>query len=230
MSKKKLARFAAIQEFKNVKEHSQSSEHIDDYTLKGNWHTQYFKNQNPIVLELGCGKGEYTIGMAANNANKNYIGTDLKGNRIWVGAKNALENDIENVAFLRIRIENIERCFAPNEVSEIWITFPDPQPQKTRERKRLSHPQFLDRYKNVIKKGGVIHLKTDNEPLFLFTLETINQRNCKVLSYTNNLYGSGTVAYNEQLIPQETKTIKTHYEKLFSEKGFNICYVAFVDE
>jgi len=227
MTKSKLERFAEIDTFINVFQHLQNQEKVDEFVMKGKWNEQYFKNNNPIVLELGCGKGEYTIGMAEKNPNKNYIGADLKGNRIWVGAITALDNNMQNVAFLRTRIENIAYAFAENEISEIWITFPDPQPQKTRERKRLTHPKFLDKYKLILKKDGVIQLKTDNEPLFQFTLEVIQERKCNVLCYTNNLYKKGTILMNENVIPEETKTIKTYYEKLFSDKGFDICYVAF---
>jgi tRNA (guanine-N7-)-methyltransferase len=230
MTKSKLERFAEVDTFKNVFQHLQNQEKVDEFAMKGKWNEQYFKNNNPIVLELGCGKGEYTIGMAEKNPNKNYIGADLKGNRIWVGAKTALDNNMQNVAFLRTRIENIAYAFAENEISEIWITFPDPQPQKTRERKRLTHPRFLDKYKLILKKEGVIQLKTDNEPLFQFTLEVIQERKCKILCYTNNLYKKGTILMNESVIPAETKTIKTYYEKLFSEKGFDICYVAFKND
>jgi len=229
MTKSKIERFAQIDTFDNVFQHLQNKEEVEPFHLQGKWNTEYFKNNNNIVLELGCGKGEYTVGMATNNSNKNYIGADLKGNRIWIGAKHALENKMPNVAFLRTRIENIAYAFIENEVSEIWITFPDPQPQKTREKKRLTHPRFLDKYKKILKKGGVIQLKTDNEPLFLFTLEIIKERKSKILCYTNNLYNKGSVAFNEEVIPAETKQIKTYYEKLFSDKGFNICYVAFID-
>lgn len=230
MTKSKLERFAQIDTFENVFQHLQTKEEVEPFHLQGKWNAEYFKNNNNIVLELGCGKGEYTIGMATENKTKNYIGADLKGNRIWIGAKHALENSMKNVAFLRTRIENIAYAFSENEVSEIWITFPDPQPQKTREKKRLTHPRFLDKYKKILKKGGVIQLKTDNEPLFLFTLEIIKERNCKILCYTNNLYNKGNITFNEEAIPSETKSIKTYYEKLFSDKGFNICYVAFIDE
>ena len=122
------------------------------FPLKGNWHKDRFKNNNPIVLELGCGKGEYTIGLAQNNPNKNYIGVDIKGNRIWTGAKQAIENNLINVAFVRTKIDFIDYCFAENEIDEIWITFPDPQPQKPRAKQRLTHKLFLDRYKKFLKK------------------------------------------------------------------------------
>lgn len=169
MAKRKLERFAAIETFSNVFQHVQTSHQISDFEQKGKWKESVFKKENPLVLELGCGKGEYTIGMARAFKNKNFLGLDLKGNRIWRGAKTALDETLENAAFLRCRIENIEKAFDKNEVDEIWITFPDPQPQKTRERKRLTAPGFLKRYKNILKPNGKIHLKTDSFSLYSYT-------------------------------------------------------------
>jgi tRNA (guanine-N7-)-methyltransferase len=191
------------------------------FLLKGSWHSDYFKNSNPIVLELGCGKGEYTIGLSENNHSKNYIGVDIKGNRIWVGAKYAIENNLNNVAFLRTRIDFIEHCFLENEIDEIWITFPDPQPQSTRKRSRLTNPLFLNRYKKILKKGGLIHLKTDSTSLYEYTLQAIEENKNLIIWQTDNLY---------QNCPdnrQELIQIKTHYEKLFTDKGENIKYICF---
>lgn len=191
------------------------------FLLKGRWHSDYFKNSNPIVLELGCGKGEYTIGLSENNQSKNYIGVDIKGNRIWVGAKYAIENNLNNVAFLRTRIDFIEHCFLENEIDEIWITFPDPQPQSTRKRSRLTNPLFLNRYKKILKKGGLIHLKTDSTSLYEYTLQVIEENKNLIIWQTDNLY---------QNCPdnrQELIQIKTHYEKLFTDKGENIKYICF---
>lgn len=191
------------------------------FLLKGRWHSDYFKNSNPIVLELGCGKGEYTIGLSENNHSKNYIGVDIKGNRIWVGAKYAIENNLNNVAFLRTRIDFIEHCFLENEIDEIWITFPDPQPQSTRKRSRLTNPLFLTRYKKILKKGGLIHLKTDSTSLYEYTLQVIEENKNLIIWQTDNLY---------QNCPdnrQELIQIKTHYEKLFTDKGENIKYICF---
>jgi tRNA (guanine-N7-)-methyltransferase len=191
------------------------------FLLKGSWHSDYFKNSNPIVLELGCGKGEYTIGLSENNHSKNYIGVDIKGNRIWVGAKYAIENNLNNVAFLRTRIDFIEHCFLENEIDEIWITFPDPQPQSTRKRSRLTNPLFLNRYKKILKKGGLIHLKTDSTSLYEYTLQVIEENKNLIIWQTDNLY---------QNCPdnrQELIMIKTHYEKLFTDKGENIKYICF---
>ena len=192
------------------------------FLLKGRWHSDYFKNSNPIVLELGCGKGEYTIGLSENNHSKNYIGVDIKGNRIWVGAKYAIENNLNNVAFLRTRIDFIEHCFLENEIDEIWITFPDPQPQSTRKRSRLTNPLFLNRYKKILKKGGLIHLKTDSTSLYEYTLQVIEENKNLIIWQTDNLY---------QNCPdnrQELIQIKTHYEKLFTDKGENIKYICFI--
>ena len=191
------------------------------FLLKGRWHSDYFKNSNPLVLELGCGKGEYTIGLSENNHSKNYIGVDIKGNRIWVGTKYAIENNLNNVAFLRTRIDFIEHCFLENEIDEIWITFPDPQPQSTRKRSRLTNPLFLNRYKKILKKGGLIHLKTDSTSLYEYTLQVIEENKNLIIWQTDNLY---------QNCPdnrQELIQIKTHYEKLFTDKGENIKYICF---
>ena len=191
------------------------------FLLKGRWHSDYFKNSNPLVLELGCGKGEYTIGLSENNHSKNYIGVDIKGNRIWVGAKYAIENNLNNVAFLRTRIDFIEHCFLENEIDEIWITIPDPQPQSTRKRSRLTNPLFLNRYKKILKKGGLIHLKTDSTSLYEYTLQVIEENKNLIIWQTDNLY---------QNCPdnrQELIQIKTHYEKLFTDKGENIKYICF---
>ncbi len=191
------------------------------FALKGKWHREYFKNTNPIVLELGCGKGEYTIGLSQNNPNKNYLGVDIKGNRIWTGAKQALELQLNNVGFLRTRIDFIDHCFAENEVDEIWITFPDPQPQSTRRRARLTNPLFLNRYKTFLKKDGLVHLKTDSTSFYEYTLEVIEEQKLPLIWHTNNLY------QNCPADRQELVQIKTHYEKLFTEKGEDIKYVCF---
>jgi tRNA (guanine-N7-)-methyltransferase len=189
--------------------------------LRGKWHKNYFKNENPIVLELGCGKGEYSVGLAKNNPAKNYIGVDIKGNRIWTGAKEALETNLKNVAFVRTRIDFIEHCFTENEISEIWITFPDPQPQKTRTRKRLTNMLFINRYKKFLKTGGLVHLKTDSTSFYEYTLGVIKENNFTLLVSTNDLYNNCPEG-REELI-----NIKTHYEKLFTDKGEKIKYCCF---
>ncbi|MBL7894278.1 MAG: tRNA (guanosine(46)-N7)-methyltransferase TrmB [Bacteroidia bacterium] len=216
----KLEKFADFNSFKNC--FTLYFENIEKgMPLKGKWHSDYFKNQNPIVLELGCGKGEYSVSLAKNNPGKNYIGVDIKGNRIWTGAKEALDNNMPNVAFVRTRIDFIEHCFSPGEVSEIWITFPDPQPQKTRERKRLTNMRFIERYRKFLKPGGLVHLKTDSTSLYEYTMEVIKENNLKILFHTNDLY---------QNCPPDRKElieIKTHYEKLFTAKGEDIKYICY---
>lgn len=190
--------------------------------IKGKWHSEVFRNDHPIVVELGCGRGEYTIGLAEHHPEKNFIGVDIKGNRIWTGAKHAIDHKLGHVAFLRTRIDFIEYCFAPGEVSEIWITFPDPQPQKTRERKRLTNPDFfLKRYKNILKPGGLVHLKTDNTGFYEYTMEVIQERNLPLLFSTNDLYK------NCPPDREELTRIKTYYEKLFTDKGEDIKYCCF---
>jgi tRNA (guanine-N7-)-methyltransferase len=222
MAKRKLKKFAEVSSFDNCFFLSFEQSREEGLPLKGKWHKEFFKNDNPIVLELGCGKGEYTVGLAKRYPDKNFIGVDIKGNRIWTGAREAVDSKMNNVAFVRTRIDFIEACFAKDEVSEIWITFPDPQPQKTRERKRLTNMMFINRYRNVLKKGGVVNLKTDNEPFYDFSREVIKQNNLQELDATNDLYA------NVGLRDEALTTIKTHYEKLFSDKGFKICYLKYI--
>ena len=218
MGKNKLERFAELRTFTNAHEYL-FHEREKEFKLKGKWNEEYFKNTHPLVLELGCGKGEYSNGLAEKYPNKNFIGVDIKGARIWRGAKTAIEKKLSNVAFLRTQIEFIENCFAPNEVSEIWITFPDPQPNK--ERKRLTHPIFLEKYKNVLQTNGILHLKTDSAELHEFTLEVIRDNNLKLIDATADLYES----YHAKR--EEVKSIKTHYERLFTAKGKKITYIRF---
>ncbi len=189
--------------------------------LKGKWNKEYFKNDNPIVLELGCGKGEYTVGLAKRYPDKNFIGVDIKGNRIWTGAKEAIENNMGNVAFIRTRIDFIEACFAAQEVNEIWITFPDPQPLKTTIRQRLTNMIFLERYKRILIENGIVNLKTDSEFFYDYSREVVKENNFTELDATNDLYAD-PASRDEALT-----TIKTYYEKKFSEKGFKICYLKF---
>lgn len=211
MGKDKLRKFAEINTFSNVFQLDEGQ------TLKGRWATGHFGNGRPVVLELACGKGEYTVNMAKLFPDKNFIGIDYKGNRIWRGAKTALEERIPNVAFLRIQIETLLDYFAPNEVDEIWITFPDPQPQKSREKKRLTAPSFLEKYKQVLKPGARIHLKTDNDGLYAYTLEKLAECSIEPERHTSDLYRAEFV--------DEVLAIKTYYEKKYLAHDKNINYL-----
>jgi tRNA (guanine-N7-)-methyltransferase len=225
VGKKKIQRFAEVAAFPNVF-HMSYEDSLEGFKLKGKWNNEYFHNDHPIVLELGCGKGEYTVGLAQRYPQKNFIGVDIKGNRIWMGARHAVESKMDNVGFLRTRIDFIRSAFGKGEVSEIWITFPDPQPQKPRERKRLTSPQFLDKYKDILAPGGLIHLKTDNFPLYEYTLEVIKKNGYELLEHTDDLYGKRDIkGFGDDL--GEVGAIKTYYEKKFSDMGFKINYIRF---
>ena len=213
MGKDKLRKFAEIETFANVYELDAGK------SLKGKWSKMHFKNDAPLVLELACGKGEYTVNLAQLFPAKNFIGIDYKGNRIWRGAKTAIEEGINNVAFLRIQIEQILDYFEADEVSEIWITFPDPQPQLSREKKRLTAPRFLEKYKVILQESSPINLKTDNDDFYAFTLETIEQLGLKLHVRTEDLYRSDLV--------DEVLAIKTYYEKKYLAHDKNINYVRF---
>jgi len=223
--KGKLEKWAELLTFDNVVQPRNAEVFEKDYPLKGKWKNEVFKNNNPIVLELGCGKCEYAVGMGTHFPNKNFIGVDIKGNRIWRGAKTAFENQLKNVFFIRSQIDFIASFFDKNEVDEIWITFPDPQPKDRLERKRLTSPLFINRYKAFLKPGGIVHLKTDHEGFFRYTLAEIERCNFNLLESTFNLYGEAL----DKLDPktQEILSIKTYYEKLFSAKGHNIHYLKF---
>ncbi len=218
MGKDKLRRFAAIKEFSNFFEPIIGEE----YYLKGNWNKTFFKNNNPIVLELGCGKGEYSVGLAKHFPNKNFIGCDIKGSRMYIGAKEALDDNMGNVAFLRTKIDFINDCFSENEVDEIWLTFSDPQPKKPN--KRLSSKPFINRYYKFLKPGGTIHMKTDSDLLFEFTEEEIKS-NYKLIELTWDLYNE--LPENLDQVTKDIFHIKTHYEKLFTNKGSIIKYCKF---
>jgi tRNA (guanine-N7-)-methyltransferase len=214
--KRKLERFKIIEERSNVIERSK-----DNYeTIKGNWKEQYFHNNHPITLELACGRGEYSVNLAKAFPEKNFIGVDIKGERIWKGSTLAVEQNLTNVAFLRTPILLIENFFEPGEVDEIWITFPDPRPRKRDIKRRLTSQRYLDSYKCLVKPGSYIRLKTDNTPLFDFTLETVQGRNdVHDLRWTTDLY-------NDALRP-ECFDIKTKYEEHFTALGEKIKYLRF---
>ena len=186
-------------------------------TIKGQWHTHQFKNNNPIVLELACGKGEYTVGLAREYPGCNFIGVDIKGDRIAWGSQEALRDRLKNVAFLRADIQYLREFFGSNEVDEIWVTFPDPQPRDKQEKHRLTHPRFLEIYADLLLPGGLFHLKTDHASFFDFSLETLSAFGFTDLLYTHNLYASPMNDIHHG--------IKTKYEVMFFEKGFSINYL-----
>lgn len=221
MGKDKLKRFGEMETFDNVFQ-PELGDINEDSELKGKW-SEYFGNDNPIVLELGCGKGEYTVGMARKYPNKNFIGIDIKGARIWRGAKTAIEEGLSNVAFLRTKVDFIERFFAENEVSEIWLTFSDPQPK--RPRKRLTSPLFIGRYKNVLKPNSTINLKCDSDLLYEYTLEQIEENNYPVEENSNDVYGELMLRADQDL--QELMNIRTFYEQRWINEGKTIKYCRF---
>lgn len=210
MGQKKLIRFAEIKHFTNVLELPEN--------IKGAWGA-FFKNENPITLELACGKGEYAVGLGRLYPNRNFIGVDIKGNRIWKGAKTALEEGLHNVAFLRTQIDRVDTYFAANEVAEIWITFPDPQLRLSRMKKRLTHPRFLRLYQQFLQPGGVINLKTDSPDLYNFTKTVITLYGITLLEDYDNVYGNETIG--------EELKIKTHYEGLDIAQSNRIHYLKF---
>jgi len=213
LGKDKLRKFAEIDTFPNVYQL-----HLGK-VMKGKWASDHFKNNNPVVLELACGKGEYSVGLAKLFPEKNFIGVDLKGNRIWRGARTGVDEGIGNLAFLRIQIEDILEYFAPSEIDEIWITFADPQPQESREKKRLTFPGFLDKYKVLLRDGGKVNLKTDNDGLYAYTCEKVEELNLIAHKNTNHLYKSE--------FADEVLSIKTHYERIYLKHDKNINYIQF---
>ncbi|UCH13911.1 MAG: tRNA (guanosine(46)-N7)-methyltransferase TrmB [Bacteroidales bacterium] len=217
MTKRKLERFEEMKEFGNVLQPAFDEVYQKDFRLKGRWNSDFFENDNPVVLELGCGKGEYTVELARRFKEINYIGIDIKGARMWKGAKKALAESINNAAFLRTRIELISSFFDTNEIDEIWITFPDPQPKN--KKKRLTCSRFLNAYQKFLKNNGIIHLKTDNISLFNYTIKIIKHNKLEIDYSTDNLYSS--------IIDNEILSVKTFYENKFLEQGQNIYYVRF---
>ncbi|MBL1279226.1 MAG: tRNA (guanosine(46)-N7)-methyltransferase TrmB [Fluviicola sp.] len=219
MGKDKIRRFAAVKEFDNFYEPVIR----EPFPMKGKWREEHFKNENPIVLELGCGKGEYSVGLAKHFPNKNFIGVDIKGARMFIGAEEAINDKLNNVAFLRMKIDFIDDYFGENEVDEIWLTFSDPQPKKVN--KRLSSPPFIERYRKILKPGGVVHMKTDSDLLFEYTEEQIKEHNYELLELTWDLYGE--LPENIDPVTKDIFHIKTHYERLFTSRGSVIKYCKF---
>lgn len=210
MGQKKLIRFAAIRNFPNVKEYPEG--------MAGNWHG-FFGNKNPVTLELACGKGEYTVGLARLHPEKNFIGVDIKGNRMYIGARKCMQENLHNGAFLRTQIEMISQYFAPGEVESIWITFPDPQLRTSKAKKRLTHPRFLRLYRQFLQPGGFIHLKTDSPNLFRFTKKVIELYGLNLVEESDDVYAMPEV-------PEELR-IKTHYESLDIAGSSKIHYLKF---
>lgn len=212
MGKRKLQRFAETETFDNVFDRN--------CQLRGNWNSDYFGNDQPLVLELGCGRGEYTVNMGRQIPEKNFIGVDIKGARLWRGAKTAFEEKLGNIAFLRVQIETIENYFAPGEVSELWITFPDPQPQVSRAKKRLTSPRFLNNYHRILRPKGDIHLKTDSRGLYEYTLEIIKEYGLLLETETDDLYSGAA-------LPSRFLSIQTKYESVYLKQGKKINYIRF---
>jgi len=221
MGKNKLEKFADMETFSNVFQYPYSVISQVPFEMQGHWREQYFHNGNPIVLELGCGRGEYTVGLAARYPESNFIGVDIKGARMWTGAKDALGRKLGNAAFLRTNIEIIDRFFAPDEVQEIWLTFSDPQMKNPH--KRLTSSFFLNRYRRFLVDGGTIHLKTDSNFLWTYTRCLVEKNHLSLTASTNDLYGTDTIG--EELTP--LREIRTHYEQMWLERGLAIKYLAF---
>ena len=219
-SKNKLKRFKENETFVNVFQPTREEVVADQFPLKGKWNSDFFKNDHPIVLELGCGKGEYSVGLAERSPDKNFIGIDIKGARFWRGAKTAVENGLHNVAFVRTQIELIEHCFAANEVSEIWITFPDPQIKYKRTKHRMTNAAFLDNYKKILQPNGLMHLKTDSEFMHGYTLGLLHGAGHEVLYANHNIY-------KNEGAPDEVTGIQTFYESQYLEVNKAITYIQF---
>ena len=217
-SKNKLKRFKENETFANVIQPTRE-EVINNFSLKGKWHS-FFKNNNPIVLELGCGKGEYTIALAEKNPDKNFIGIDIKGARFWRGAKTALEEKLENVAFIRTQIELVDNIFAENEVDEIWITFPDPQIKYQRTKHRMTNTSFLKRYHHILKEDGIMNLKTDSEFMHGYTLGLLHGEGHEILHANHNVY-------KNEGAPEEVTSTQTFYEKQYLAVDKPITYIRF---
>lgn len=219
MAKRKLTRFAENKTFPHFFQ-PHYFELIEGFALCGKWNSDFFHNQAPVVLELGCGKGEFTVGLAERFPEKNFIGMDVKGARIWRGAKTSFDNNMKNVAFVRSKIQGINYIFDAAEVDEFWITFPDPQPGSARTKKRLTSPEFLHRYRKIAKPGAIVHLKTDNTMLFDYTLDVIREQNLELLFHT----------FDVDKDPENTLvlSIRTYYEEMFRKEGVAIKYLKFV--
>lgn len=242
MGKNKLAKWEELKTFKNVIQPPSGIQSSDDHFLKDNWRINVFENNNPLVLELGCGKGEYTTGLSSLFPERNFIGVDIKGARMWKGARTSFEEQSKNVAFLRTRIEFIDKFFGNDEVDEIWITFPDPHTEKKNSNKRLTCPWFINKYRSFLKDNAIIHLKTDSQELYNFTLKTIKELHFKLLLSTDDLYNYYH-AEKDHFIELYSKSagrklddkiagkiisIRTYYEIMYLQEGLKINYLAFM--
>ncbi len=217
MGKNKLKRFKENETFEHLFQPSAQEMFTGNFFLKGKWNKEYFKNSNPVILEVGCGKGEYTVGLARKYPQKNFIGIDIKGPRLWRGAKTVKEEGLKNAAFIRNKVEFLTSFFAPDEIREIWITFPDPQPKKMK--KRLTSARFLKIYSEILHPEGIIHLKTDSILMHEFTKKITEVNNIETLFSTDDLYGAG--------VKNEVTEIKTFYEQKFLEDRLKITYLKF---
>ncbi len=240
MGKNKLARWAELETFENVIQPAVGADSRVDHRIKGNWRKEIFRNDNPLVLELACGKGEYTVGMAILMPGCNFTGIDIKGARMWRGARTAHEKQLGNTAFLRTRIEFINSYFAQDEVNEIWITFPDPHTGKRNSNKRLTCPWFLNTYRNFLTDRGIIHLKTDNAELYSYTERLAADNGLEILVSTSDMHSMepGLIPMSDAIlstmkdesvvgIKTAIRDVRTHYETMFMEKGLKINYLAF---
>lgn len=241
MGKNKLARWAELGTFRNVIQPETSEISGKDHSIKGKWRESVFSNFNPVVLELACGKGEYTTGLAGIFPERNFIGVDIKGSRMWRGAKTAVEKELRNTAFLRTRIEFINSFFMEDEIDEIWIIFPDPHTGKRNSNKRLTSPWFLNKYRLIMKDGGLIHLKTDNSELYRYTEKLVRNNGLEIIKSTGDMYGGdhskGLPFFRflpyiaDNMIVKEISdkiiSLRTHYESLFLKEGLKINYLSF---
>lgn len=219
-SKNKLRRFRENEQFDNVVQPSREELTQNNYPLRGKWRSDFFKNNNPIVLELGCGKGEYSVALAMAYPEKNFIGVDIKGARFWRGAKTGMEENIDNLGFIRTQIELVDHIFAENEIDEIWITFPDPQIKYKRTKHRLTNSEFLQKYKYILKPDGIVNLKTDSEFMHGYTLGLLHGEGHEIIQANHDVYKN---VYS----PKEVTGIQTFYEKQYLEQGKRITYIQF---
>jgi tRNA (guanine-N7-)-methyltransferase len=221
LAKRKLERFAENETFHHFFQPGWE-ELSAGFLLRGKWNSDFFSNTNPIVIEMGCGKGEYTVDLSAKYPHRNFIGIDKKGARMWRGAKTSKEENSANVAFVRARAENICKIFGPDEIDEIWITFPEPQPNSPRHSKRFTSPEFIARYRQILKPGGIIHLKTDNDMFYNYTMEVIQEGGHKLLYHIDDLYANPADPEVKDVVD-----VQTHYEKIWLEQGLTIKYLKF---